>query len=303
MTNLALALSKANVEKLSDSVSSLSILAELSQLSDFDANSRAALHLLGADKKVDSWVSYASPVLIQPNRDHLAITQAEGFALDFSEAADLCAEFNDHFKDDGLSFSFTEPDIWFCTSKENHFAALNSPTSIIGENILAYLPSDMADVHWRKMFNETQMLLHHSVTNQRRILSGKPEINSLWFWGGGVLPMLPKPFSPAFDHIMTDNLEITGFAKLSQAQTMELPNNLQAETFDKGNDYILVLDLEFSDDIVSLIDQYVKEGVQLLKDKTIETLCIVPDYGQKYSLSAVSLKKFWKMPKSISTFL
>src|SRR3546814_15930088 len=41
---------------------------------------------------------------------------------------------------------------------------------------------------WRSLLNEAQIILHNHPWNARRAAAGKPPVNSLWFWGGGMLP-------------------------------------------------------------------------------------------------------------------
>jgi len=41
---------------------------------------------------------------------------------------------------------------------------------------------------WRALLSEAEIALHHHPHNAERIKAGKLAINSLWFWGGGVLP-------------------------------------------------------------------------------------------------------------------
>jgi len=298
--NLALALSKGSVEKLSNPINELALVAELSNHAEFNQNARAALYLHGIDEKPNTWVCYASPVLIQPNRDHLSIVQADGFELEIDDAKSLCSEFNDYFKDDGLQFGFTQANTWFCYHDEASNAAVISPTQIIGKNILEYLPSELSDVQWRKMFNETQMLLHHSATNQRRVSNGKPEINSLWFWGGGILP---EGFDPVFNQIFTNNPEMKGLAKLMQSEVNDLPDDISTKLIEGMDEQLFVVDFQYSTDVYSQIEKYVQECLQLLKNKSIDTFQFIPDYGQKFTITASSLKKFWKVPKNISTFI
>ena len=300
LPNLALAFSKAVVEDLPNSNNTLEILAELSNLSNFNSNARAALHLLGIGEKPDSWVCYGSPVLIQPNRDHLSIAQAEGFELDANEAKHFCAEFNDYFKDEGLHYRFVQPDKWFCFSKRVNDAAVYSPAQIVGKNLLEFLPPEISDIQWRKVFNETQMLLHHSATNQQRISNGKAEINSLWFWGGG---KLADSCCLTFNQVLTNNPEIKGIAKLGQTLSNNLPENIHSDLLIEGNEHLFVIDFQYSADVYPLIDQYVQECLELLKDKSISTIQIVPEYGQKYILTSKDLKKFWKRSRALSTFL
>jgi hypothetical protein len=54
-------------------------------------------------------------------------------------------------------------------------------------------------MRWRRLANEVQMLLHDHPLNQRRNAAGQSVINSLWFWGGGTLPLQrPCPWDAAW---------------------------------------------------------------------------------------------------------
>jgi hypothetical protein len=41
---------------------------------------------------------------------------------------------------------------------------------------------------WHRLINEVQMVLATHPVNEARRRAGRPEVNSLWFWGGGGLP-------------------------------------------------------------------------------------------------------------------
>src|SRR3546814_19166238 len=40
----------------------------------------------------------------------------------------------------------------------------------------------------RVLIGEAQVVLHNQPRNAQRAEQGRPPVNSLWFWGGGVLP-------------------------------------------------------------------------------------------------------------------
>jgi len=59
------------------------------------------------------------------------------------------------------------------------------PTAVIGRSLP--LPSGRDAAQWLRLGNEAQMLLHAMPLNAVREAFGRPTINSLWFWGAGVL--------------------------------------------------------------------------------------------------------------------
>ena len=91
-------------------------------------------------------------------------------------------------QEEGIDFHSDHPERW-CI-------ALNKPLVFEFTPLDEALGMDLADVipkhpqarFWRRILNEIQVALHHCPVNIERRLSGKQEINSVWFWGGGVIP-------------------------------------------------------------------------------------------------------------------
>lgn len=289
-------LSKADLTVLSAPLTAIQWLVKIAELTEFDSQALAALHLKSIGQPSDSWVCYVSPVLMQPNRDHLAIVQSRDFQFEAAELNALCTEFNDYFEEEGYRFQFLTPQIWICYGEHALTVAKQSPHAIVGDNIVAHLPSRDTDVRWQKLFNEVQMLLHHSASNKARILDGKPEINSLWFWGGGCLP---ADFQLPFSQVMTNNAEINGLSQLGGITPRDLSDDI-------GEDIVgslIYVDVLAESNADLLIERYMESIFQLLKNKTLDEVIIIPDFTQQFTLTRRGLMKFWKSRRSISSFI
>ncbi len=66
--------------------------------------------------------------------------------------------------------------------------AFDEPDDVLGDDLFAHLPEGDAGRRWRALLTEAQVVLHQHEWNRQRVADGKRAINSLWFWGGGVLP-------------------------------------------------------------------------------------------------------------------
>ena len=262
--------------------------------------SRAALALHGAGKATDSWVCYATPVQMQANRDHLTIVQASDFDFDEGEGAAMCAEFNAHFSADKIHFVYHHPGLFFCFSHKSVDVAACSPKDIIGHNLANHMPSGKGEMQVRQWFNESQMLLHHSLSNRQRMINGKAEINSLWFWGGGGLP---EKFTLAYVQVFTNISEVAGFARLGRARFDSLPSNLNAEHFTRDGNHFIYYEALETPEALSLTDSYASRCLSLLKNKTIDEFRLIPEYGKQFILTSRSLNKFWKATKPIDSFI
>lgn len=269
----------------------LNMLCEQFKLgNDFQPPVAAIMQYSATEKshEQNQWICCASPVMIVPNRDHLDLVQSTGFDISEDEASRFCDEFNDYFKEDGLSFSYTAPDKWFCHAKTPFNVPSTAPFAFTGGDIAPYVPRDAESTQWRRLFNETQMLLHHSATNRSRSVLGKPEINSLWFWGGGCL-------NPSFDavglSVYSDDDFTLGLARLTQSHVFPLSADFQANDF--RNDILVSVDA-FCKDYDGWDERYFLPALQLLKSGKVDQINFFLGSEKSYVLRKPDLLRFWK---------
>lgn len=93
------------------------------------------------------------------------------------------------FGDAGFLLDAPTPSRWYLRlSPGATLPNFASPDVAIGDDLFEHLPTGDSGRRWRALLTEAQVLLHQHPWNKGRVASGKPAINSLWFWGGGVLP-------------------------------------------------------------------------------------------------------------------
>ncbi len=69
------------------------------------------------------------------------------------------------------------------------------PSALRGFSLTSALPNGPEAQAWTRLGNELQMLLHAWPENKQREATGRPSVNSLWFWGAGRLPAAqPSPY-------------------------------------------------------------------------------------------------------------
>ncbi|MGK0173393.1 MAG: hypothetical protein ACI9W2_005141, partial [Gammaproteobacteria bacterium] len=106
-------------------------------------------------------------------------------ALQRDDACKLVAELNAHFSADGLTIEAPHPQHWYLRLEARPSIETYAPSIVAGREVGAFLPAGDDGVVWRQRFNEAQMILHSSPTNEARVGAGKLPINSVWFWGAG----------------------------------------------------------------------------------------------------------------------
>jgi hypothetical protein len=124
-------------------------------------------------------------VHLHANRGQLVLACAGNPWITRQEADDLVAALNRHFADDGLHFLAPHPERWYLRLAHRPGISTHPPEAVAGADINAFLPQGKDALHWHKVFNEIQMLLHAHPVNEARDARGEPLINSVWLWGGG----------------------------------------------------------------------------------------------------------------------
>ncbi len=113
----------------------------------------------------------------------------DALALDVAEAEDLLRPLKPLFGDAGFPISAPVPQRWYLMlPKEAKPPAFADPDSALGDDLFEHLPQGPDGRRWRMLLSEAQVILHNHPRNAARAAAGKPPVNSLWFWGGGVLP-------------------------------------------------------------------------------------------------------------------
>ncbi|MDP2879498.1 MAG: hypothetical protein Q8N74_08240 [Sulfuricella sp.] len=149
----------------------------------------AALTLLadGGNPGGDFWL-LADPVHLQLQRDRMVLVDEGNLEISTDEAASLTAALNHHFAPNGMTFLPTRPGRWHLRLANPARLETHPLEAVIGRNIRSFLPGGPDGKHWHTLLNEIQMLLHSHPVNEKREQRGELTINSIWLWGGGVLP-------------------------------------------------------------------------------------------------------------------
>lgn len=135
----------------------------------------------------DFWL-LADPVHLQLQRARMVLVDAGNLDITQEEASSLTTALNEHFVDEGLNFSPTRPGCWHLRLARPARLETHSLDAVIGRNIRNFLPGGSDGKHWHTLLNEIQMLLHSHPVNEAREQRGALTVNSIWPWGGGVLP-------------------------------------------------------------------------------------------------------------------
>lgn len=145
---------------------------------------------------------------------------------DAAEADTLVGELAPLFGDAGFELSAPVPQRWylrpFRSGGRGDWPALPEPAQALGGDLFALWPEDDAGRHWRALLGQAQIALAAHPANARRRERRLPEINGLWFFGGGALPPAPRRAPARLDSAEPALLGLAGLAAGVPGQGPEL---------------------------------------------------------------------------------
>lgn len=133
----------------------------------------------------------AEPVHLLADQDKVYLAaRAADLAITAEEAMALTADFNTLFHDDGWQLLAPSPARWYLRLPQILDISTTAPDHSVGCDVRRLLPRGADSMRLLAALSEIQMLFHASVVNACRTVDGRPAINSLWLWGGAVLPKI-----------------------------------------------------------------------------------------------------------------
>jgi hypothetical protein len=155
----------------------------------------------------------ADPVHVRPDMTGARMLAWGNLGVDASEAEEFLRALRPLFGDAGMPITHAHPERWYLQlardAKVPEFAA---PEIALGRDLLEMLPAGPEGARWRALLNEAQVILHNHPANQRRAARRAVAVNSLWFWGAGVLP---DAVTSRVDRVRSEDAELLALARLA----------------------------------------------------------------------------------------
>ncbi len=163
----------------------------------------------------------ADPVHLRVGRDSLGLADSAAFEVSRAESEALVDTLNRHFGRAMLFYS-TRPARWYVRLEKAPDMQTTPAAAARGAAIDEKLPSGPDAMRFHALMNEAQMLLHEHPVNAERETRGEPALNSVWFWGGGVIAAAKdRPFST----VVGDDPLARGLALAAEIPVRPLPKD------------------------------------------------------------------------------
>src|SRR5216684_1394232 len=182
----------------------------------------------------------ADPVHLQVGRDSLGLADSAAFEVSRAESEALVDTLNRHFGRAMLFYS-TRPARWYVRLEKAPDMQTTPAAAARGAAIDEKLPSGPDAMRFHALMNEAQMLLHEHPVNAERETRGEPALNSVWFWGGGVIAAAKdRPFST----VVGDDPLARGLALAAGIPVRALPKDAGSMLADLGEEGVALVVLD-----------------------------------------------------------
>ncbi len=247
----------------------------------------------------------ADPVHLHADMDRLLMFDQDSFELNETEADTLIADINDSYNDAPWRLVRGQScQRWYLQLDKEYRIQTTPLGNVAGQAIGNALVTGTDKDYWRNLGNEIQMLLFTHPINQARQEQGKLPVNSIWFWGQGVLPEFSGKL---FDCVYSTDITLGGLAKLSQCVHIDSLDPI----VESGNCLIwpeqfknrsIQIDWQGYNALLEELDQgLVPRLMTLLVSRGIDSIRLITD-GQEFLLDRSALRRFWRRAKLLSSY-
>lgn len=247
------------------------------------------MHLADSGRRDGRYRLCAEFVHLAADRDQLVLMPGSLLQAMPEEIAALTTAFNQLYAAEGWELELTPSGRAYLSCPKPLDVVTHAPDGAAGQAVLEFMPAGTDAPRLKQLMNESQMLFHTHPVNQAREDAGRPLINSLWFWGGGLLPEKTRPISSM--KIMGDLPLLRGLALWAgvQPEAAALPAD--------GNEAILglaAMDPETLDhDWIGPLSTQLKSG------KLSRLALYLGGYGL-FDLHPGAMHRFWRRGRPLT---
>ncbi|MEO5962642.1 MAG: phosphoglycerate mutase, partial [Thermomonas sp.] len=196
------------------------------------------------------------------------------------------------FGDAGFLLDAPHPTRWYLRlPRETQLPDFPAPEQALGEDVFDHMPDGAQARRWRSLMSETQITLHNHPRNAERAQAGLVPVNSLWFWGGGVLPDHATSDSVI---VFSDDPVLLGLAGVGTFNTMPLAEFMG---FQAITDHTLI-DLRAIRDPKVLVERWLQPAFTAATKSQVNFDLVD---GRVFRLQPSQRWRFWRKPRTALT--
>ncbi len=242
------------------------------------------------DAGTDAWLR-ADPVYMRPDINGVRL-MAHGATMAMAQADSdaLLPALKPLFGDAGFALDAPEPSRWYLRlSRETKIPVFADPGDALGDDVFEHADLGPEGRRWRALQSETQVLLHNHPWNAARVAQGKPPVNSLWFWGGGSLPVAQSQQAAPHTIAFASDPTVHALAASTSA-ALALPPAYPSASTDA------LFDLVATRDLAVLDGRWLQPALDALRRGDIDRLQLDCEDGRIFDFRRNQRWRFWRKP-------
>ena len=191
------------------------------------------------------------------------------------------------FGDAGFPIDAPHPSRWYLRLPPGaKVPAFAEPDDALGADLFDHLAEGSEGRRWRVLLGEAQVVLHNHPRNAQRAEQGRQPVNSLWFWGAGMLPDAVETMHGALHSGDESALALADAADIARP----LPARLDIESRDA------VFDLYHARDLAALERDWLLPACVALRGGELQSLALDFADGRAWQLAPGQRWRFWRRP-------
>lgn len=262
----------------------------------------------------DYWLR-VDPVHLRIKNNHILLGDNHILNISLKEAISFTDSINELILDDGLTLLPLHSDRWYLRCSETPELQTFLLSEAVGQNINNLLPHGNDSSIWNSKINEIQMLLYDHPLNQIREAQGDLVVNSVWVWGGGVMPQ--KVHAP-YTRIWSNHILASALAKMAKVTCHDLPEDageLLRYSDDSGGQLVFLDNLQkyanyrdafnWRNELTKIEQGWFAPLLQALRKKQITQLklTVISEHSTRnFTLIPGSLWKFWAAVRPFGSY-
>ena len=234
------------------------------------------------DATLGAWVR-ADPAYVRPDLTGARLlASGDALRLDAPEAEAFVSALRPSFGDAGMPIDAPRPARWYVRlPREAKLPPMASPEEALGEDLFEHLPEGSEGRRWRALLSEAQVILHQHPLNAARVAAGKPPVNSLWFWGGSVLP----------DHVTTRHAQVHSDEVTLRALAKAAGVDGSSPSPQAG-----LIDVRAERDLGVFISEWLQPALDALRTGDLAAVHLDCEDGVRFTLTRSQRWRFWRKP-------
>lgn len=252
----------------------------------------------------------ATPVHLQTRLNALILTDPAALAVTVEESTAFAAMLAAHLGEENVTLHAPQPSQWYLRCDTPPAMTTTSLDIVTGRDVRTFLPQGPDSARWHRILTEIQMLLHAHPLNDAREARGAIPVNSVWLWGGGVLP---APTPAPFDTVWSNNATVRALARQGECRIESYPERITAETLKilESGSHLFSFELlaplmrqggvqAWSSAVTALNRDWVVALIDAVKSRRLSALTLISsndDGTRQFAIRASDHIKFWRKNK------